>query len=288
MASPLERPPTDPLIVPRIERARPVPRDPSGDIPTSRTPIGNSARTLLLLGLLAAVGVLIWWWQRPDDMTTRIGAREWVVVEVDGEPAVNDVGTVSTFVLDGFGEVRSVRACNTVTGTWQYDSSSGQLDIDAVDVTEVACPEGSPTTYEVHDGQVSFDGAAVTIAGDAGTLRAVSLADVDVATVDDFAGRWSAGPATIEFGARGLLRVDDCTGSWTEVDGAIIPAFDAAELRRPVCEIAAFWTSGVDLLPRLHDGVLYLSRDLPRFPLDRTIRRLDPVSDSGSAILGNT
>ena len=76
-----DAPISDPLLRPDS-----APRDASGR--PVRAPLGNSIRTLLVFVLLVAVGVAVWWWLlRPDDLTNQLGGREWVITEVDGQPA---------------------------------------------------------------------------------------------------------------------------------------------------------------------------------------------------------
>ena len=72
MASPPERPLADPLLGAGDDRGA-----------SARAPIGNSIRTLLLLGVAVVIGLGVWWSQRPSDLTGRIGGREWVIVDVE-------------------------------------------------------------------------------------------------------------------------------------------------------------------------------------------------------------
>jgi hypothetical protein len=276
MALPPGRPVTDPLLVPEIGLREPMP---------ARAPVGNSIRTLLLIGVLALVGIAVWWARRPSDLTQRIGGREWVIVDVDGEPAVNELGTASSFVLDGVGEIRMEAGCNTATGRWSFDVSAQRLLVEGLRTTAMSCPDDVPATYAVGNGRVGLDGSVMTVATDDGEVRAISHGDLQVAASDEIAGRWTSGSSTVEIGPRGLLRVDDCTGSWVATGAGITALFDEQELSRDGCDPAPIWTSGVVLLPVRFEDSVFLSRDGNSFPLDRMIHRLDAAPETGSPLL---
>lgn len=252
-----------------------------------RAPLGNSIKTFGVLLLLVAVGVSIWWIRRPADMLTSVGAREWTITHVDGEPAMNDVGTVSTFVLDGTGEIRAPIGCNVASGRWSYDERADELTIDWDTQTDIDCVDGWPRTHLPDGGEVDVDGSVMRVSTDAGTIRAVSLADRPPAPVDDFAGTWSTGGRQVDIGLRGLFEIGDCDGSWVALDddagtadasiaaGAIAIRFDGVQ--RDDCDLPSMWLDETPVVPVVDDGVLYLRRDRTIFPLDREIVRLDPV-----------
>lgn len=275
MALPPDRP-TDPLI---------DVTPPSLAAPPARTTVGNSARTLLLLGALAAIGVAIWWIARPSDLVDRIGAREWVVVEVDGEPAISESGMASTFVLDGSSEVRAEQACHTATGTWRFEESSQRLDIAWERLPDAPCPDPWPTWYRVGSGRAEVDSSVLRVEQDGVVVRSVDLDGLDPPTSDELSGRWNGGGTTVEIGPRGLLRVDECTGSWELVDDRLALHFDDAELARPACELRSPWADDAELLATRFDDSLFVRRDLPTFPLDRLVLRLDRLPDPGSPLL---
>jgi hypothetical protein len=265
MALPPGRPLADPLLEPDAG-----PRDASGA--PVRAPIGNSIRTLLLFGALLIVGVVVWWFSRPDDLTERIGGREWAIVDIDGEPAVNVSGTVSTFVLDGTHEVRGVLDCNTRTGRWAFDTSSQRLDVDWDTVTSVGCADW-PNTYSVASGTVRFDGGTMSLDTGGGEIRSIALGDMEIASADELAGQWTSGSTSVELGSRGLVRVDGCTGSWMAVGTGISVGFEESVLRG--CELAPIWTGESIIVPIRFEDSLYLHHALSPFPLDRAVYRLD-------------
>jgi hypothetical protein len=250
---------------------------------SARAPIGNSIKTLLLLGALAVVGVAFWWFLRPDNVASRVGAREWIIVEVDGEPAVNSTGLASTFVLDGNGEARGADGCNTAVGTWSVGSSD-TLDLDWQRSSLAACAD-FPTTYRPVSGEIDVGDATMTITHDLGSVEAISPDDMEVAPAEDLAGRWRGGDSVIEIGQRGLLRIDSCSGQWSAVDGGIVAQFERTELTRADCELDPVWSDGAVLLPVRHGDALYLRRALPTFPIDRKVIRLDAVDDTTSPLL---
>lgn len=265
-----ERPISDPLLRPeravRDARGRPV-----------RAPLGNSIRTFVVLVLLVAVGVAIWWIRRPDDLLTSIGGREWTITHVDGEPATNEIGTASTFVLDGNGEIRGPVACNVASGRWTYDEQSSELELDWQTQTQISCDDEWPRTYLPDHGEVHLDGAVMRITSPTGEIRAVSLRDHAAADVDGFAGSWQMGDRVVDIGRRGLFQIDECDGSWEAVDGE--PTIDVTfeGLQRDECGLAAVWRDDVPVVPVVDGGVLFLRRDRVAFPLDRSIVRLDPI-----------
>ena len=269
-------PPDDPISDPLL-RPESAPRDAAGR--PVRAPLGNSIRTLLVFVLLVVVGVAVWWWRRPDDLTTRLGGREWVITEVDGEPATNGHGFASTFVLDGTGEIRGVLACNVASGSWTYRSRSDRLDISWETQTTLGCAAGWPQTYLPASGEVGLSGGALSVDGDTTRFRAISLADLQPAGADDIAGTWVSGGSEIEIGLRGLFRIDECRGTWSDdLDDAEAPTI-TVEFDHVVpdsCQLDPRWRDETPIVPVLHDGVLYLRRDRPLFPLDRDIVRLDP------------
>lgn len=264
MASPPERPLADPLLEPDAG-----PLDASGA--PVRAPIGNSIKTLLLLGALVIVGVAVWWVGRPDDLTDRIGGREWVIVDIDGEPAVNDAGTVSTFVLDGNREVRGMVGCNTATGEWDFVTAEQELAIEWRNQTLVGCADDHPETFTVFGGRVDLRGEVMRVDHDDGSVRAVSLADRAVATADELAGEWISGTTTIELGPRGLARVGECPGTWMASGGGISFRWEDADS----CDLAPIWADGGVVVPVRFEDSLYLRRDAAPFPLDRDVHRLD-------------
>jgi hypothetical protein len=267
MAFPPERTLADPLLAPDVGS-----RDVSGA--PVRAPIGNSIKTLLLLGVLVIVGVLIWWVRRPDDLTGLIGGREWVIVDVDGEPATSVTGTASTFVLDGTHEIRGTRGCNTAIGEWMFDTSSQRLDIEWTGGTTIGCPD-APVTYAIDGGDLTLSDAVMTVEAAEATVRSISLADRPVVTADELAGAWSGGGSTVEFGRRGLLRVDDCIGEWNATGEGISVQFDGSDVALASCGLAPIWTTGDVIMPVRFEDTLYLHRAAVAYPLDREVYRLD-------------
>lgn len=265
-----ERPISDPLLRPdraqRDARGRPV-----------RAPLGNSIRTFVVLVLLVGVGVAIWWIRRPDDLATSIGAREWTITHVDGEPATNDLGTASTFVLDGNGEIRGPIGCNVASGRWTYDERTSELELDWQTQTQINCDDEWPRTYLPDRGEVHLDGAVMRITTDTGEIRAVALADRAAADVDAFAGSWQMGDLPVEIGLRGLFEIEGCDGSWEDVvdEPSIRVSFEG--LQRDECNLADVWRDEAPVVPVIDDGVLFLRRDRVAFPIDRSIVRLDPI-----------
>lgn len=263
MGPPPDRPISDPLLRP--------------DGAPVRAPLGNSIRTLLVFALLLVIGVAVWWIRRPADLSAQLGGREWVITEVDGEPATNQTGAVSTFVLDGTGEIRATLDCNIATGAWSYDTRTERLAIEWETQTTLTCPEDWPTTYLPDGGSVSLDGATLRIDSDAVEVRAIALADRDTASFDDVAGTWTSGEHSIEIGRRGLFQVDGCRGEWSPTDdeSAMIVRFD--DLHHEACSLAPAWMDDTPVVPVVYDDSVFLRRDRPIFPLDRDIVRL--VSD---------
>lgn len=287
MASPTERPIEDPLLQP--DRA---PRDARGA--PVRAPLGNSGKTLVALIVLALVGAAVWWLRRPPDITDQLGGREWIITTVNGEPAVNAVGTVSTFVLDGNGEVRSAVACNTATGTWKYEPGPQRLAIGRGSVTLAGCPEW-PVTYQPISGDVNVGSGSMRIESDGSVVESISPVDLSTASADEIAGTWLTGGSTVDIGRRGLFRVDGCEGEWSpfgdsvavddedEPPGPVSIEFDESEVQRASCTLPVIWADETPVVPVVHDGVLYLRRDRSIFPLDRSIVRLDPADDPAAA-----
>jgi hypothetical protein len=270
MGVPPHGPIADPLLQPEHG-----PRDAKGA--PIRAPLGNSIRTLLVFALLVAVGVIVWWIRRPDDLSERLGGREWAITEVDGEPATNRVGLVSTFVLDGTGEIRAVRDCNVESGRWEFDRRSSHLGIEWTTQTDLDCGADWPQTYTPGAGHVTFDGMTLRIEADRVDVRAIALGDHEPASPTDFAGTWISGESSVEIGQRGLFDVAGCRGSWSaeeEGDGIIVSFRD---VQADDCELAPVWADEQTLVPVIHDHSLYLWRNRTVFPLDHKIVRLDPV-----------
>ncbi len=270
MGSPPDRQISDPLLrtdgVQRDARGAPV-----------RAPLGNSIRTLLVFALLVVIGVGVWWIRRPDDLSMQLGGREWVITDVDGEPATNRIGTVSTFVLDGTGEIRATLDCNVASGDWRYDTQSGRLVIEWQTQTVLPCPEDWPETYLPDGGSVSVDGGTLRIDSDAVDIRAISLADRDAAGVEDVAGEWSSGERSIEIGRRGLFQIDACRGSWSMTDDESAMDVNFDDVQPDACSLDQEWRDDTPIVPVADDGSVYLGRDRSIYPLDRAIVRLDPV-----------
>ncbi len=270
MGSPPDRQISDPLLRPdgvqRDARGAPV-----------RAPLGNSIRTLLAFAVLLVIGVGIWWIRRPDDLTMQLGGREWAITEVDGEPATNRLGTASTFVLDGTGEIRATLDCNVASGVWRYDKQSGQLEIEWETQTTLPCPEDWPETYLPDGGDVSVDGGTMRIDSDMVEIRAVALVDREPAAVDDVAGEWVSGERSIEIGRRGLFQIDACRGSWslTDDDSAMDVSFD--EVQPDACTLDPGWSNDTPIVPVADEDSIYLRRDRSIYPLDRAVFRLDPL-----------
>ncbi len=274
MGPPPDRPISDPLLQPeraeRDARGRPV-----------RAPLGNSIRTFAVLVVLVAVGLSIWWISRPDDLMTSIGGREWTITDIDGEPATNGIGTASTFVLDGNGEIRGPVGCNVASGRWSYDEQSSELTLDWQTQTQIDCDDGWPRTYLPDGGEVDLDGSVMRITTDTGDVRAVALADHAPADVDSFAGLWRSGEREVDIGLRGRFQIGDCDGSWASVDDSSTDASSIEVrfegLQRDECGLAPMWRDATPIVPVVDDGVLFLRRDRAIFPLDRAVVRLDPV-----------
>lgn len=275
MGPPPDRPISDPLLRPeraeRDARGRPV-----------RAPLGNSIRTFAVLVLLVAVGLSIWWLRRPDDLLTSIGGREWTITDIDGDPATNGIGTASTFVLDGNGEIRGPVGCNVASGRWTYDEQSSELTLDWRTQTQIGCDDAWPRTYLPDGGKVELDGGVMRITTGTGQVRAVALGDRASAGVDSFAGLWQSGERQVDIGRRGRFEIGGCAGSWVAVDeetsneaSAIAVRFEG--LQRDECGLAEMWRDETPVVPVVDDGVLFLRRDRTIFPLDRAIVRLDPV-----------
>lgn len=278
MASTPERPISDPLLRPDFG-----PRDATGT--PIRAPLGNSIKTLLALCALVAVGVGVWWLQRPDDLSTRIGGREWVITAIDGEPATNETGVASTFVLDGTGEIRAPLGCNAATGTWSYDPGESQLDISWATQTQLGCPDDWPTTYLPVSGSVSLDGSALRVRSDDRDMRAISPTDAVPVAPTDAAGEWSSGDHIVEIGRRGLFVVDTCRGSWSRTDDDLGLAVSFDGTQRDDCSLASFWAEADPFLAIEDGSSIYLWRDRSMYPFDRGIVRLDPVvSQIGSPL----
>lgn len=273
MAEERVSPISDPLL--RPDRA---PRDATGN--PVRAPLGNSIRTLLLFGLLLAIGVAVWWIRRPDDLTMQLGGREWTIVEVDGEPAVNRLGTVSTFVLDGTGEVRGVIECNTATGSWTYDTPGRRLDLQWEQQTVAGCADDWPTTYLPTSGRVDLDGGELRVESDTVEVRAVALVDLPPMEVHDLHGSWTSGEQLVEIGERGRFDIGACGGAWTgdaTEPGVFSVEFDDPESEE--CGLGPAWLDGAAFVAVEFDDAVFLHRDRAAFPLDRSILRLDPADD---------
>lgn len=282
MAASPDQPIDDPLLQP--ERA---PRDPLGT--PVRAPLGNSVKTLAWLIVLVAIGVGVWWLRRPADVSDQIGAREWVITTADGRAAVNARGTVSTFVLEGSGEVRAPIECNTATGDWSYDGRSSRLVLEWTEQTTAICDGEQPTTYQPLDGEVDVGDGTLTLESTDGVIEAISLRDLTAASAVDVAGTWSTGGSVVEIGERGLFRIGACDGRWEPVDSdetagdavggelAMLVEFDPVDLEGDECGLDRMWSDTAPIVPVVHDDVLYLRRDRAIFPLDRSIVRLDPA-----------
>lgn len=270
MGSPTDRQISDPLL-----RPDEGPRDARG-VPV-RAPLGNSIKTLIAFAVLLLIGIAVWWFRRPEDLTSQLGGREWVITEVDGEPATNRIGTVSTFVLDGTGEIRATFDCNVASGAWRYQTRSGRLVIDWQSQTTLACPSEWPETYLPESGDITVDGGTLRIDSGAATIRAISPVDHGPAPLEEVAGDWVSGEQVIEIGRRGLFQVDACRGSWTPTDddAALIVTFD--DVQPDACALGPQWQDDTPFTATLHDDSVYLRRDRVIFPLDRAIIRLDPV-----------
>lgn len=281
MSDPTPSSTPDPLLVaeagPRDVRGRPV-----------RTPLGNSGRTLIAFVVVLAVGLAVWWWRRPSDLTTSLGARTWILVEIDGEPVTTPDGTAPTFTLDGTGEVRAMLDCNTVIGDWVYASSSQRIEFTWATQTLTGCDESWTETYLPDSGEVDLDSGVLRIDGDAVDVVAVSPADHDDIEVDEIDGTWWFAGQEVLIGQRGLVELGTCRGSWNVVDdGGADPdesgddelridiVFD--ELQRDDCDLADVWLDETSIAPLMHDGSLFLRRDRTVFPVDRQVIRLDPV-----------
>lgn len=282
MSVPPDPTPTDPLL-------RPVanPRYLRGE--PARAPLGNSMRTLLAFVVLLAIGLGVWWWRRPADLTTSLGARTWVVTEIDGQPVTTPIHTAPTFTLDGVGEVLAMSNCNTAIGDWTYEPSSGRLEFDWQSQTTVACAPEWVVSYVPDSGEVDLDSGVLQIDGDAVDLEAISPSDHPAATVDDLAGSWTMGDQPVQIGQRGLFEVGDCSGSWQPTDEVAAAATDGAQpdlridvvfddLEREDCDLPLVWQDDTPFAPVLHDGSLYLRRDRSIFPVDREVVRLDPAA----------
>lgn len=280
---------SDPLLRPDLG-----PRDARGA--PVRAPLGNSALTLGLVAVLVAIGIGVWLLRQPEDLATSLGGREWVITDVDGAPATNEAGTVSTFVLDGSGEVRGTFGCNVASGTWTYRAGSDRLAIDWTTQTELICPGEWPTTYLPDTGEMQLGGGVLTITSNDGGLRAISLGDLDPVTGDAAAGIWASGGDEVEVGRRGLFRIEKCEGEWrtaagqllgdpddpaTETEKLVDVRFDEVQIQREGCDLDPLWLGGEPFRAVEFDGSIYLHRTRPIFPLDREIVRLDP-NDSNS------
>lgn len=269
---------TDPLLrpdsAPRDARGAPV-----------RAPLGNSIWTLVLFVLLVGVGVGVWSITRPDDLTASLGGREWVVTDVDGEPAVNDAGTASTFVLDGGGEVRATAGCNIATGQWIYQPGAKRLTIDWITQTELVCPTEWPTTYLPDTGDVDLADGVLSMRSLNGEMRAIALADHEAQAGEVAAGDWRSGVYPVEIGRRGLFRIQECEGSWTsgENDLGMVVRFEEVQIQREGCDLDRLWLDSDPFRVVGFEGSLYLHRDRAIFPLDRSVVRLDPSDDNSVA-----
>jgi len=279
MAVSSEQPITDPLLrpdgAPRDARGAPV-----------RAPLGNSMWTLVLFVLLVGVGVGVWSLTRPDDLTVALGGREWVVIDVDGEPAINADGTTSTFVLDGGGEVRGSIGCNVATGAWEYQPDANRLLIDWTTQTDLVCPDDWPTTYLPDAGDVELTGGVLSLRSMDVEMRAIALGDHEPQPGEIAAGDWTSGGDTghiVEIGRRGLLRIQECEGSWTPGDdeAGMVVNFDEVQIQREGCDLDRLWLEDDPFRVVEFEGSIYLHRDRAIFPLDRAIVRLDPNDDNG-------
>lgn len=272
---------SDPLL-----RSEMGPRDLRSQPP--RAPLGNSIKTLVAFVVLLAIGLGIWFWRRPADLTTSLGARTWIITAIDGEPVTTPVHTAPTFTLDGVGEIRGMSNCNTATGNWAYVPASGRLEFDWTSQTLVGCDPEWTETYLPESGEVSLGGGVLQIDGDAVDVVAISPADHPTATADDLAGSWTFGEQPVQIGSRGLFELGDCSGSWEltdevadalergePADPRIVVVFD--ELEQEDCDLPTVWRDDTPFAPVVHDGVLYLRRDRQIFPVDRDVVRLDPA-----------
>ncbi len=269
---------TDPLLrpdsAPRDARGAPV-----------RAPLGNSIWTLVLFVLLVGVGVGVWSITRPHDLTASLGGREWVVTDVDGEPAVNDAGTASTFVLDGGGEVRATAGCNIATGQWNYQTGAQRLTIDWITQTELVCPAEWPTTYLPETGDIDLADGVLSMRSLDGEVRAIALVDHEAQAGEVAAGDWMSGRNPVEIGRRGLFRIQECEGSWTsgEDDLGMVVRFEEVQIQREGCDLDWLWLDSDPFRVVDFEGSLYLHRDRGIFPLDRSVVRLDPSEENGVA-----
>ncbi len=281
---------TDPLLRPESG-----PRDARGA--PVRAPLGNSALTLGLVVVLVAIGIGVWWLLRPAELASSLSGREWVITEVDGEPATNEAGTVSTFVLDGNGEVRGTLGCNVATGTWSYLTGADRLTIDWTTQTELVCPDDWPMTYLPDSGEVEIGGGVLEVASNDGDLRAVSLIDLPSIGGEATAGDWMSADDTVEIGRRGLFRVEACEGNWRSADPDVaddtdpdaVPEelmdirFDEVQIQREGCDLDRLWLDDDPFRAVEFAGSIYLHRTRSIFPLDREIVRLDPTDDNSVA-----
>lgn len=281
---------TDPLLRPDLG-----PRDARGA--PVRAPLGNSAMTLGLVVVLVVLGIAVWWLRQPDDLSTQIGGRQWVITDVDGDPATNEVGTASTFVLDGSGEVRATLGCNIVTGEWSYRTGSDRLTIDWTTQTELICPPDWPTTHLPDSGEVDLAGGVLQVTSNDGDFRAVSLDDLPAINGEEAAGDWTAGDEMVEIGRRGLFRIEACEGNWRavdreravgadptdEVDELMDVRFDEVQIQREGCDLDRLWLDDDPFRAVEFDGSVYLHRTRTIFPLDRDVVRLDP-NDANSVL----
>ncbi len=276
MAVSSEQPITDPLLRPDS-----APRDAHGA--PVRAPLGNSMWTLVLFVLLVGVGVGVWSLTRPDDLTAALGGREWVVTDVDGEPAINEDGTVSTFVLDGSGEIRGSVGCNIATGEWEYQARTKRLLIDWTTQTDLVCPDDWPTTYLPDSGDVELAGGVLSVRSRDVEIRAIALADHESQRGEAAAGDWTSGSDVVEIGRRGLLRIEECEGSWTSGadEVGMIVDFDEVQIQRQGCDLDRLWLESDPFRIVEFEGSIYLHRERAMFPLDRSIVRLDPSEENG-------
>ncbi|MEO6652928.1 MAG: META domain-containing protein [Ilumatobacteraceae bacterium] len=279
MAVPSEQSITDPLLRPdngpRDARGAPV-----------RAPLGNSVWTLVLFVLLVGVGIGVWSLTRPDDLTGALGGREWVVVDVDGKPAVNTNGTLSTFVLDGGGEVRGPVGCNVATGVWEYQQDAKRLSIDWTTQTDLVCPPDWPATYLPDGGDVELAGGVLFLRSRDEEMRAITLADHDAQPGEIAAGDWTTGGDdgdSVEIGRRGLFRIETCEGSWASGadDLGMTVRFDEVQIQREGCDLDRLWLERDPFRVVEFEGSIYLHRERAIFPLDREVVRLDPNEDNG-------
>ncbi len=277
MALPPGRPLADPLLEPDAG-----PRDASGEV--VRAPLGNSIRTLVAFLALAALGVGVWWLQRPSDLTEQLAGTEWVVVEVDGEPLINDDGQVPAFALGRREMIRAGGPCGPSTGSWTFDTDDQRLEIEWPDgAVQGGCANehAAWTIAAPTSGRAELRGDTLLVRG-APIVRAFEVSGRDRASVADVAGRWQVGDLRLEIGERGLFRLGECMGRWEDVGNGVRWAFESPATG---CDRGDFWAGGDTFVPYRFETSLYLWRVPPGSAFDPFVVRLEPVPDTGSPLL---